>query len=203
MQNCNLLCAWPCDTIEVWKRGERYKPEQLIDMFNNYGWLPKLNSGRANLVITGGEPLLQQNSLVGFLERLEGNIFVEVETNATIMPIQSFDKYISQYNVSPKLSNSKMSLNKRYIPRTIEFFSNKQNADFKFVIDNEHDVKEVITDFVKRYSIPNTRVYLMPVSITKEELERNSPKVIEYCKEYGFRYSPRLQLSIWDKATGL
>jgi len=201
LQHCNLLCRW-CDTIEIWKRGNPYNTSELIDIWKEKGWITKLQSKKAHLVITGGEPLLQQSNLEDLLKCL-GDIFVEIETNGTITPTKGFDEFINQYNVSPKLANSGMSMNKRYYPEVIECFSKKENADFKFVIVSYEDVKELIDSFITRFEIPNSRIYLMPESTTKEELEKRSPLIIEICKEYGFRYSSRLQLSIWDKVTGI
>ena len=202
MKSCNLLCDW-CDTIEVWKKGEPYNYEELIKLWDKNGWLDKLISEKSHLVITGGEPLLQQKKLENFLEYLGENVFVEIETNCTKIPTEKFDKYIKQYNVSPKLANSRMPENKRYKPEVIKWFSIKENADFKFVIVNREDVNELIREFVNRYQIINYHVYLMPESTTKKELEMRSSLVIEASNEYGFNYSPRLQLSIWDEVTGI
>lgn len=201
-QNCNLLCQW-CDTIEVWKKGEVYSLDQLITLWCENGWLSALQSKKSHLVITGGEPLLQQGALTDFLKILGKNVFVEVETNGTILPTEDFDAQVDQYNVSPKLANSGMHRKRRYLPEVIAWFSKKKNSYFKFVVVDEKDLREVLDDFVNPFSILPSRVYLMPASTSRAELERRSPLIITLCKDSGFNYSPRLQLSLWDRTTGV
>ncbi len=80
-------------------------------------------SGRAcarvscdNVIFTGGEPLLQQRILALVAHALRSTrteYEFEVETNGTIKPIYDFDTIITRYNVSPKLSNSRMGLDDR------------------------------------------------------------------------------------------
>ncbi|MEO0219325.1 MAG: hypothetical protein ABIL89_04200, partial [candidate division WOR-3 bacterium] len=107
------------------------------------------------------------------------------------------------YNTSPKLKNSKVPREKRINKQAIEFFLNSKRAIFKFVIENEEDVIEAIEDFIKPFNIPHELVYLMPQSKNRKEFIERSLIVVEFCKKYKFNFSPRLQLVIWDMATGV
>lgn|SRR3990167_4123006 len=195
LQNCNLLCEWPCDTIEVWKKGTKYTVKQLQDLFYEQGYIQKLQDG-AHLVITGGEPLLQQEALIEFLY---GSMFyIEIETNGTIAMNDKLNEWIDQINCSPKLKSSGVNQNLRFKPQVLKQFSQKKNSWFKFVIYNEQDIQEILT-----YDLPHDKIILMPQATTKKELNINAPRAIELAKKYGFRYSDRLHLRIWDKATGV
>ena len=62
---------------------------------------------RPHLVISGGEPLLQQRELAPLAASLQSRGFYsEVETNGTLAPLPEMVEGISQWNVSPKTANS-------------------------------------------------------------------------------------------------
>jgi organic radical activating enzyme len=204
-RGCNLNCSW-CDTKDVWIHGKPYTFKELVDEVLKYIHSPH---SPPHIVITGGEPLLRQNELTIFLTLLKSkvqNMFVEVETNGTIMPSGEFDRYISLYNVSPKLANSHVPELMRIKRNVIEWFARSCKAFFKFVIEDEKDVEEIVYN----PSIANIlmthardRILLMPQSQTRDEYLKLAPKIIELCKKYGFRFSPRLQIEIYDKKTGV
>src|SRR5207244_11456721 len=129
--------------------------------------------------------------------------FVEIDTNATILPNREFDRFVTHYTCSPKLSNSGMPKERRYREKVIGFFSLSNKAVFKFVIDNKDDHEEVLKDFVMKFNIPPGRVYLMPEATDKKELDEKSVWLVEICKRYGLNFSSRLQISIWDELTGV
>jgi len=209
LASCNLLCVW-CDTIDVWVRGKTYSINELIEYFKTtpnkeINYIKYLNQG-VHLVLTGGEPMLRQDALIKFLTILVEyvpNLFVEVETNGTILPKPEFDKFISVYNVSPKLSNSKMPTEVRIRPNVIKYFVNCNKAYFKFVVEGIWDIKEIFDDYIKPFNIPKNKILLMPQCQTREEYQKLSPEVIEFCKVFRFRFSPRLQIEIYDKKTGV
>lgn len=204
-QGCNLLCRWPCDTIPVWKEGELYTYEELYALWDRNGWDTALKK-RAHLILTGGEPLTRQDELTSFLEYLSKmglRPFIEVETNATILPNGKFDQFITHYTCSPKLANSGMPRERRYRENALEFFSTNSKAVFKFVIDKKEDIREVLRDFVLKLDLSPPKVYLMPESTNRVELNEKSPWLVEICKQYGFNFSSRLHISIWDQLTGV
>ena len=115
---CNLDCEW-CDTTYA-KTGKEMDRETIFEK------IPPLVCG--NVVITGGEPLLQNNKLLDLLKILPHNIYVE--TNGTI-----YDSNIIGYGsfiVSPKLQY----LNEGYL-KVLKKWAGI--ATFKFVINNKVD----------------------------------------------------------------
>ena len=215
---CNLLCGgagtdkdkrlhndakWRCDTIEVWQNPTNFTIEDLYSKLQNEGYLAHLTSG-AHLIITGGEPLLWQRHLVEFCSRMlfVDQPYVEVETNGTILPSPEFTKEVNQFNVSPKLSNSGMDYAQRVNAEALRYFVSIPNAFFKFVIAEDCDIAEM-RQLTEQFHIPEIRTWLMPAASDREELNDRSAMVAAYCKTFKYNFSSRLQLSIWDKATGV
>ncbi len=203
LQGCNLLCKWPCDTIEVWKQGREWSFEEIVESWKKEGWWEKLISQEAHLVITGGEPVLQWKQLIPFVRALKDEgVYLELETNATL-EAPGFYELIDQINASPKLKNSGVPLNKRYIPAVIEYLVGSNNCWFKFVVDSVGDLGEVFETYITARAIEPNRIILMPEATSREELIEKEERVIGWCKQYGYRYSSRLQIHIWNKLRGV
>ena len=214
---CNLMCGgrgteedkklhngatWRCDTIEVWRTGRRLSIEEVVEELMTY---KKYFDYGCHLVITGGEPLLQQKQLAPFIEllikKLGSKPFIEVETNGTIIPKKEFFTYVDLFNCSPKLSNSGNELNRRFKPEVLNFL-NLTNSIFKFVISDETDLVEVL-NIIDKCNLLSKKIYLMPSAQDQKELKQNTPKTTEMCMKYGFNFSTRLQIIIWNKTTGV
>jgi len=204
LSGCVLLCSY-CDTMEVWKQGEWKDIDELDGIFETQNYYNFLRRG-ARLVITGGDPLIHQEALATWFERLKEfgrepeRICVEVETEGCLQPNMDFGKYVRQWNVSPKLANSGMPLDKRYKPEILKWHSTT-NSFFKFPIASPSEIDEVHR-IVKECHMRRTRVYLMPICSTREEHLQVAPAIADCAKKAGYRFSPRLQLILWDKATG-
>lgn len=198
---CNLLCEsehWRCDTIEVWKKGRATKFENVLsdDMI---GFL----KGGAHLVITGGEPLMQQEQVSLFLMWLKGQRkiapIVEIETNGTIEPNPFISIRAKYWNVSPKLANSGMPYSKRVNDVAIKRLQ-EVGATFKFVVNRLEDVLHILDDYD---FIDSKNIILMPAGDSIDQLAITGPLVAELCKQFGYRYSHRLHISLWNKKTGV
>jgi organic radical activating enzyme len=202
---CNLHCQW-CDTPYTWnwentpwkhQDQEKYvqaeqivdlSPEQLAPLIARYQC--------ERLILTGGEPLLQQKELVGLAGLLPDHLSIEVETNGTQIPGEDFISIPSQFNVSPKLSNSGMDEKLRLQPTALSLFSSLPKAIFKFVVCTQTDLDEV-RELQVRYSIPSSRLFLMPEGRDRKSLQERSLWLAEICRDNGFRFSPRLHVLLW------
>tara|TARA_R110001599_G_scaffold118871_2_gene288284 strand:- start:64 stop:765 length:702 start_codon:yes stop_codon:yes gene_type:complete len=204
LAGCNLLCqskTWVCDTIEVWQKGIKTPFHEVLqgeDCFD------RLHQG-AHLVITGGEPLLHQRKLVHFLKWFElayGWLpFIEVETNGTIMPDDYLLEIVKQWNCSPKLSNSGEPNEKRFKPLVLDTLNQFQNTIFKFVVGEESDIVEVISEFSEHIS--SDKLCLMPAGETQEKLAKTRLIAADAAIKLGIRYSERLHIVIWNQKTGV
>ncbi len=85
---CNLACTW-CDTKYTWDWEEYDPKEQIIEMPLEEVEREILGYNCKYLVVTGGEPMIQQSRLMPLLENLKNKeFFIEIETNGTIVPDQ-------------------------------------------------------------------------------------------------------------------
>ena len=209
---CNLTCigfASPdsphgCDSYVSWSVKNKMQFKDILSFLETSGYKDHLLNG-AILKITGGEPLIQQKKLLELIDYI--NIEwgwlprIDFETNATLMPDPRWiQKYIgATFTTSPKLTSNGDPRNKRYIPEVLEWHST-YGSGFKFVVKDESDMDEIINDYVDKFDIPASRVWLMPCCGSREEHSRVCSTVAELAKKYYFNFSPRLQLVIWDKA---
>ncbi|HAJ01189.1 MAG TPA: 7-carboxy-7-deazaguanine synthase, partial [Dehalococcoidia bacterium] len=155
-----------------------------------------------HLVITGGEPMLQQMELIPLVSSLkQQGFYFEVETNGTIPPLPEMERDIDQWNVSPKLGTSGNREHRRLVPSTLESFSSIPGAYFKFVIVEPQDIEEVC-ELAERYDIPPQRIILLPEGRKLEVLRTRNQWVSEACVKHGFRFSPRLHILLWGDERG-
>ncbi len=206
--NCNLACSY-CDTAYTWDP-ERYDLHQELhaeSLLETAQWVETHAPGR--LIITGGEPLIQQKQLSQLLDLVDKKIearggeklFVEVETNGTILPTASLSSRVNQWNVSPKLSCSGEALEKRIVPKVIAHFTSHSQAYFKFVTVEEKDVQEV-DELLSRFLMKRERILLMPEARSAEQLRDRALGVANWAQGRGFRYSGRLHLELYGGARG-
>jgi len=104
LHGCNLKCDW-CDTPETSINAkdheyQSYEIPELVDRVLD-------NSHLRHLVITGGEPLIQNEALLDFLQTLGGRRHVTLETNGYKREVEEVDvdllEHIDLLSISPKL----------------------------------------------------------------------------------------------------
>ena len=216
---CNLHCVW-CDTDHTWNfEGTSWPHEK--DAVAGYAKHRKsavtievepaaaartiLALACPRVVITGGEPLLQE---AGFLEMIrlireqQPDWTFEVETNATRIPSDEFAAVVDQFNVSPKLANAGMPESLRLVPEALRFFAASPKAWFKFVVATPADLGE-IQMIRARFGIPAARMLLMPEGRTASELDRTAPWLAGICRDLGFRFCDRLHIRLWGDQRGV
>ena len=198
---CNLVCTW-CDTKYTWDWRHYDYSSEVMELSLEEVEQRILRYGCLHLVITGGEPLLQQKKLAYLVCSLKQQGFsFEVETNGTIVPVPQLLQDIDQWNVSPKLATSGNSLHRREITQALSCFGQLPNAYFKFVIVAKEDLIEVST-LVRKYNVPRERVVLMPEGRSVAELQERSSWLSQVCVEEGFRFTPRLHVLLWGDKRG-
>ena len=158
-----------------------------------------------NIVYTGGEPTLYQDFIVETISILNSkseDYFHEVETNATIPLGILFEGHIDRFNMSVKLKSSNQ-LNEQFDKKRINYEAINTFPNygyFKFVVSDENDIKEILKLHKK---FPQFEVYLMPQGKTRKDIIKNSPAVIDICMKYGFTFSPREHIIIYDSKRGV
>lgn len=201
LAQCNLACTW-CDTRYTWdwQRYDYHQEVLSLEASQVAGRILEFDC--RHLVITGGEPLLQQEELAPLAASLkERGYYLEVETNGTIAPSPEMSAWVDQWNVSPKLSSSGNPSGRREVPPALEAFRRLPNAYFKFVVVEPPDVDEVRA-FRDRYSLPADRIILMPEGQEARTLHDRSEWISAACVEHGFRFSTRLHILLWGDKRG-
>jgi organic radical activating enzyme len=181
---CNLKCTW-CDSKFTWD--PKIADNKMSTTQDIIRTLKKFKS--KHLVLTGGEPLLQQKALEEILRALP-KYTAEIETNGSHAPSPALLKMIEQINCSPKLKNSG---NKAY-PLKVDPKNSK--VIFKFVVQSPADLKE-IQSYARKNKIPQEKIWLMPEGITREAIEKRSRWLIEICKQKGYHFTPRLHILLY------
>ncbi len=202
MALCNLTCEW-CDTKYTWDWRNYDYDKEVKEMSMKQVEEQLLKHDARHLVLTGGEPILQQKELLPLLSSLKRKgFYIEVETNGTIIPTAEILNLIDQWNVSPKLENSQNPQALRERPECYRFFVGLSNAYFKYVVQDPRDLDEV-RQLVEKYRIPSGKIILMPEAQTKEQLAERSTWLADLCKQLNFTFSTRLHIELWGNKRGV
>lgn len=202
---CNLHCRW-CDTAYTWdwtgRNGTVYNPRKELRRLEVAAvWQALCALGTETLVVSGGEPMLQQSSLLPLLEEAsESGWWVEIETAGTVAPHEDVVPRVSRFNVSPKLANSGNSLEERYSPQILEAFQGTKKAVWKFVVEQVSDL-DGIDNLVQRHSL--TPVYVMPEGVRPEVISARSKALAEAVLSRGWNLTTRLHILLYGDRRGL
>jgi 7-carboxy-7-deazaguanine synthase len=178
-----------CDTQYSWSNESKESKEMSVEEI--YNKIKEFGKNKL-VVITGGEPFLQEDIYELCRRLVKGGYWVQIETSgkAKINPLPATIYII----MSPKQYDGKFILNYTNDFSEIDYF--------KFVVENEEEVSEVIK-FVEKYSLPKKDIFLMSKGETREKQLDLMPKVFEWCNKYGFRYSTRLHVLAFNTKRGV
>jgi len=195
--------TWTCDSIPEWAKGVNVDYDHLINRWIEQDILKDVASGLIHIIWTGGEPTIPMHQLAidGFMQHFEA--YCEVETNGTIVISPQLGRWIDQVNCSPKLANSGMSVKQRINEKALLSIRSQEKYQFKFVISNEDDVKEMFSDFINAFNIPLTNVCCMPGMDSRENFHERTRWVMEMGIKYKFIALSRMHISAWDQTTGV
>ncbi|UTF55592.1 7-carboxy-7-deazaguanine synthase QueE [Natronosalvus rutilus] len=209
---CNLRC-WFCDSYHTsWEpTGAWLSIDDIVDEVRGY-------ENTDHVVLTGGEPMIHEQSVRLLDELAEYGYHTTVETNGTVYR----DAAIDLASISPKLSSStpiptrdpkgdgewEMRHEKRRI--NLEALANlidEYDSQLKFVVTDPDDLSEIdeLFDQIREEadtSVANDDVLLMPEGMTREELDEKRNDVAELAIERGYRYTPRLHVDLWNDEPG-
>ncbi|MFH8894575.1 7-carboxy-7-deazaguanine synthase QueE [Streptomyces sp. NPDC017949] len=165
LSQCNLTCT-RCDTKETWDWSQ-FDPRKESTSQSVADLLTWATSSPVELVvITGGEPLIQQRRLIPLVQGLlAAGKRVEFETNGTIAPVPELVLYGVQFNVSPKLASFGVAEGKSIRPAALQAFAASGRAVFKFVASAVPDLDR-IAELVSAYGLEP--VWVMPEGATPE-----------------------------------
>lgn len=198
---CNLACTW-CDTAYTWD-WQRYDPKVELTQRTTEEIAEQIEAMDVPLVVvTGGEPLLQQSHLPPLLARLRrAGHDVEVETAGTIAPAADVTAQVDRFNVSPKLASSGNPFERRYHPEALKAFVATGKAAFKFVAMTAADLDEV-QRIVDDNGIPSPSVWIMPEGTDAATLAQRLADLAEPAQQRGWNLTTRLHVVLWGNERG-
>jgi len=194
---CNLRCVW-CDTpYTSWRpQGRNLSIAQILREVRNYP--------AGYMVITGGEPLLapEIEELARELRKIGAH--TTIETAATIYKPIDCDLV----SMSPKLANStpwrrargrfaKMHEERRLNVPVIRQYLAHYDCQLKFVVERKEDFLEIGELLDQLATVDPARVSIMPQGIKEQDLRRKAKWIVELCKKYGYRFTPRLHIQLY------
>lgn len=197
LSRCNLHCPG-CDTPETWD-WSRYNPREVAtrhSVEDLAAWV--MSRPVARVVLTGGEPLLQQDQLVG-LARLLPRRRIEVETNGTVVPLPELVELVEAFNVSPKLAGFAAPGDRRINGRALRALASCGKARFKFVVRDEIELDEVAA-LVEEYSLAD--IWVMPEGTSSTTVLAGMRRLADAVLECGWNLSTRLHVLIWEAERG-
>jgi len=217
MADCNLRCTW-CDTAYTWAfnaelasklevpiihdKAANRKTMQVDEVISELRKLWDIATWPTMLVISGGEPMMQQRDLLPLIQTLTGwGDSIHIETAATITPTLPFDRHVAQYNVSPKLKHSGNIINKRRRWETLEYFAQSPKAWFKFVVRSTEDFPEV-DEIVRVAGIDTNRVMVMPEGTSVAQNVDTARRIVDQAIARGYGLSFRTHILLWSDTRG-
>ena len=215
-----------CDTEYAWNPAFRHlseemtadeicdRLEELVPSFQH-----PYSSLETHLVITGGEPMLNQAGIVTVLDALAARdnlpSYITIETNGTQAPRQELADRISRYegygsrelfwSVSPKLSLSGEAWDAAIRPSVVAAYQMLSNAgQLKFVVDGSSAAWDEVAR--ARNAFRSTGIEwettIMPLGATRQQLEKTQADICKGALARGYHFSARLHAWIFGNTPG-
>lgn len=201
LAGCNLHCTW-CDTKYTWD-WQAFDYDREVTRMSISSVAEQLHAlAPRRLVITGGEPLIQQAGIAVLLQSLGSEWIIEVETNGTITPDTPLLARIDQWNVSPKLAHATDPEALRIRISTLQIFARMPTAWLKVVTEQATDLTE-LDQLIALSQWSNERILLMAQASTATDLQQRSPVISELALRRGLGVSPRLHVARWNGRRGV
>ncbi len=186
---CNLKCSW-CDTKYTWD-WTQYKPTEVserVPVSELAHWVSDQDVDL--MVITGGEPMLQQPAMAALAAGVPDHVRVQVETNGTQVPEPALAELVDLWVVSPKLANSSVNYDLRIVPPALAALTATGRAAFKFVVTDPDTDFDEIAGLVKDFGLDP--VWVMPEGDTREKVLAGMEAIHTPAVARGWNVSTRL-----------
>jgi organic radical activating enzyme len=210
LSGCNLHCVW-CDTAYTWRfSGSNYphSDDQAFDRKANSLMMEVADVADAvrglgcrHVILTGGEPLLQQTGLATLCEALGPGFHVEIESNGTTALSDRLSPLVDQLNLSPKLAHSGNSDANPLRDEVLLTYAQDPRAWFKFVVASPDDADE-INALAERTAIPASHIIVMPEGRDAATLRAREAWLMQIALENDWRMSDRLHIRLSGDTRG-
>lgn len=217
------LVSTGCDSYASWDpRFKHLSPmltiEAIVDRMQEL--LPGGTFGRnKHLIITGGEPLLGWQKafpelLDEIVKRDMGLTALTFETNGsqhltdelcTYLCDSAYEGLETSFSISAKLPSSGEKWEEAIRPDVVKGYTDVlgHKSYFKFVVSTAEDIEDVkraVSEYEQGgVDLP---VYLMPAGGVNSVYDMNERNVADYCRDNGYRFSPRIQVPLYKNEWG-
>ena len=175
------LCPW-CDTRHAWESGQWISIKALADRI--------MATGNTLCVITGGEPYLQWESGLNFLETylISKGLTVQYETSGKVL--------------IPSDSRGFKVCSPKYLSGTWHYITENTALAhcFKFVVKDDFTA---VKAFIKDHHIPARDVWIMPMGAHRNEQLEHAAAIWDFCVKNHYNFSPRLHTLIFNNQQGV
>ncbi|MGH7809267.1 MAG: 7-carboxy-7-deazaguanine synthase QueE [Candidatus Binatia bacterium] len=197
VSGCNLRCVW-CDTpYTSWKpEGKNWSLSEILSEVAKYP--------TRYVVVTGGEPLLAPEIEELTCRLKQRGAHLTIETAATLFKPVAADLI----SMSPKLANSTpwkreggkfapIHERRRLNPAVIQKFLHAHDYQLKFVVERRKDFAEIGEILAPLQGVDAAQVMIMAQGTSTGELKRREKWIVESCKLFGYRFTPRLHIQLF------
>ncbi len=155
LAGCNLRCSW-CDEpdslpdYDLKTKQFRVVPTNAArgvsfgDLSSQF-W-EHFDEGVGHLVITGGEPMLQQEEVLRWLMTARMNkaaFAITVETNCELPPVPGFRPHVDLASLSPKVSRYKRN-KEAILSAARAWLDRAEHTQYKIVITSEAEARRAL-----------------------------------------------------------
>lgn len=201
---CNLACTW-CDVPHSWDGTQvdlnvALRPRLVRNIVDE-----ALSAGPRLVVVSGGEPLLQQRSQgwTVLLDSLRGRgVEIEVHTNGTLAPSQETVDRVHRFVVSPKLSHSGEPTWTRIQPEALQVWAHlcrQGRVAFSFVVRDRMDIGTVAT-LAAVHDLPGELIWISPEGTTRARVLEVTAEIAGSTLAHGFNLGTRMGVLVADGA---
>jgi len=177
---CNLRCSY-CDSEYAFYEGKDFSIEEILN---------EVKSINCNLVeVTGGEPLMQGDSLILMEELCKLNYDVMLETGGSL-PIENIDENVK---IILDLKCPSSNMEKKNLYENIDFL--KLEDEVKFVIGSRIDF-DWSRNLIEKYKLTEKCNVLFSPVFDEIENEQLAEWILE--ENLNVRFQIQLHKQIWD-----
>jgi 7-carboxy-7-deazaguanine synthase len=91
--------------------------------------------------------------------------------------------------------HNKFRVHKENIKKSIEYHS---DYHIKPVLDKDFSILDEVEEFIKDLEIPDEKIWAMPAGDTRESLFESYPKVMDFVRDRGWRFTGRAHIMAFN-----
>ncbi len=197
---CNLTCKI-CDTKYSWKDGLDKEEDEIFETIDFF-----ITKEINLIVLTGGEPLFQNEKFILNLVSKYSSIDFDIETNGTIPVMKELLKLKNiNFVISPKTNIQQINEVKgNTVPLLlVQLIKNeKDNFIIKFLFSSKQDLEDILK-LKNALGFSVSKIWVQPIGIEKEDLLNKIKDNYLFILQNRFNISFRLHCLLFGNKKGV